>query len=179
MKESSISSSFNKIVIGLASPETVLEHSRGQVLKPETINHRTHKAEPYGLFCERIFGPMKNWECYCGKYKRMRYRGIVCDRCGVEITERRVRKERMGHIELVVPIVHVWYIRSLPNKIAALLDISTKKLDQIVYYDKYIVIQPGAAESLGIKKMDFMSENEYLDILDRLPEDNQSLPQRR
>jgi len=163
-------SSFNKITISLASPEVILEHSSGEVLKPETINYRTYKPERDGLFCERIFGPVKDYECHCGKYKRIRYKGIVCDRCGVEVTEKKVRRERMGHISLVVPVAHIWYFRSLPNKIGYLLGLPTKKLDQIIYYERYVVIQPGAVTGTdkwaNVKKMDFLTEEEYLDILD-------------
>jgi len=166
-------SSFNKITISLASPEVILEHSSGEVLKPETINYRTYKPERDGLFCERIFGPVKDYECHCGKYKRIRYKGIVCDRCGVEVTEKKVRRERMGHISLVVPVAHIWYFRSLPNKIGYLLGLPTKKLDQIIYYERYVVIQAGAVTGTDkwatVKKMDFITEEEYLDMLD-LPE---------
>ena len=165
-------SSFNKITISLASPETILERSYGEVLKPETINYRTYKPERDGLFCERIFGPVKDYECHCGKYKRIRYKGIVCDRCGVEVTEKKVRRERMGHIELVVPVVHIWFFRSLPNKIGALLGLQTKKLESIIYYERYVVINPGVKEADGVKRMDFLTEEEYLDILDSLPEGN-------
>ena len=162
-------SSFNKITISLASPEVILEHSSGEVLKPETINYRTYKPERDGLFCERIFGPVKDYECHCGKYKRIRYKGIVCDRCGVEVTEKKVRRERMGHISLVVPVAHIWYFRSLPNKIGYLLGLPTKKLDQIIYYERYVVINAGAAlniEGVNLKKMDFLTEEDYLDIID-------------
>jgi len=171
-------SSFNKITISLASPEVILEQSSGEVLKPETINYRTYKPERDGLFCERIFGPVKDYECHCGKYKRIRYKGIVCDRCGVEVTEKKVRRERMGHISLVVPVAHIWYFRSLPNKIGYLLGLPTKKLDQIIYYERYVVIQPGIASSVDgsmLTKMDFLTEEEYLDILDTLPKENQYL----
>ncbi len=172
-------SSFNKITISLASPEIILENSSGEVLKPETINYRTYKPERDGLFCERIFGPVKDYECHCGKYKRIRYKGIVCDRCGVEVTEKKVRRERMGHISLVVPVAHIWYFRSLPNKIGYLLGLPTKKLDQIIYYERYVVIQVGATaevEGLTLKKMDFLSEEEYLDIIDNpAMKDNQYL----
>ncbi len=167
--------SFNSITISLASPEMILERSSGEVLKPETINYRTYKPERDGLFCERIFGPVKDYECHCGKYKRIRYKGIVCDRCGVEVTEKKVRRERMGHIELVVPVVHIWFFRSLPNKIGALLGLQTKKLESIIYYERYVVINPGVKEADGIKRMDFLTEEEYLDILDSLPEGNQYL----
>jgi len=161
--------SFNKITISLASPEVILDQSSGEVLKPETINYRTYKPERDGLFCERIFGPVKDFECHCGKYKRIRYKGIICDRCGVEVTEKKVRRERMGHIALVVPVAHIWYFRSLPNKIGYLLGIPTKKLDQIIYYERYVVIQEGLANSIdgvNLKKNDFLSEEEYLDLID-------------
>ena len=173
-KESKIKSNFSKITISLASPEEILESSSGEVLKPETINYRTYKPERDGLFCERIFGPVKDYECHCGKYKRIRYKGIVCDRCGVEVTEKKVRRERTGHIHLVVPVAHIWYFRSLPNKIGYLLGIPTKKLDTIIYYERYVVIQPGVLEG-EVKVRDLLSEDEYLDILDKLPKDNQSL----
>ncbi len=166
---------FHKISIGLASPESILAESRGEVLKPETINYRTHKPERDGLFCERIFGPVKDYECACGKYKRIRYKGIVCDRCGVEVTEKKVRRDRVGHINLVVPVAHIWYFRSLPNKIGYLLGIPSKKLDMIIYYERYVVVQPGNATDADgepIQKMDFLTEEEYLDILDRLPKEN-------
>ena len=166
---------FNKISIGLASPESILAESRGEVLKPETINYRTHKPERDGLFCERIFGPVKDYECACGKYKRIRYKGIVCDRCGVEVTEKKVRRDRVGHINLVVPVAHIWYFRSLPNKIGYLLGLPSKKLDMIIYYERYVVIQPGIAKSeegAPLKKMDFLTEEEYLNILDTLPQEN-------
>ena len=169
---------FNKISIGLASPESVLSASKGEVLKPETINYRTHKPERDGLFCERIFGPVKDFECACGKYKRIRYKGIVCDRCGVEVTEKKVRRDRVGHINLIVPVAHIWYFRSLPNKIGYLLGLPSKKLDMIIYYERYVVIQAGAAvnaEAEPLKKMDFLSEEEYLDIMDALPPENQYL----
>ena len=174
-KENKTKSNFSKISIGLASPEEILENSSGEVLKPETINYRTYKPERDGLFCERIFGPIKDYECHCGKYKRIRYKGIVCDRCGVEVTEK-VRRERMGHIQLVVPVAHIWYFRSLPNKIGYLLGLPTKKLDSIIYYERYVVIQPGVKAEDGIAEYDLLSEEEYLDILDTLPkEDNQYL----
>ena len=172
-KDNKIKNNFTKISIGLASPEEILERSSGEVLKPETINYRTYKPERDGLFCERIFGPVKDYECHCGKYKRIRYKGIVCDRCGVEVTEKKVRRERMGHISLVVPVAHIWYFRSLPNKIGYLLGIQTKKLDSVIYYEKYIVIQPGAAEN--VKKLDLLAEEEYLQVLDSLPRENQLL----
>ena len=169
---------FNKISIGLASPEAILAESRGEVLKPETINYRTHKPERDGLFCERIFGPVKDYECACGKYKRIRYRGIVCDRCGVEVTEKKVRRDRVGHINLVVPVAHIWYFRSLPNKIGYLLGLPSKKLDMIIYYERYVVIQPGiakGAEGEEVNKMDFLTEEEYLNILETIPPENQYL----
>jgi DNA-directed RNA polymerase subunit beta' len=171
-------SNFNKITISLSSPETILEQSSGEVLKPETINYRTYKPERDGLFCERIFGPVKDYECHCGKYKRIRYKGIVCDRCGVEVTEKKVRRERMGHISLVVPVAHIWYFRSLPNKIGYLLGLPTKKLDQIIYYERYVVIQEGIAKKLDgeeLTRLEFLTEEEYLDILDTLPKENQYL----
>ena len=177
-KDNKFNSNFDKITISLASPESILERSHGEVLKPETINYRTYKPERDGLFCERIFGPVKDYECHCGKYKRIRYKGIVCDRCGVEVTEKKVRRERMGHIALVVPVAHIWYFRSLPNKIGYLLGLPTKKLDQIIYYERYVVINPGNAnnsEGEPLKKMDFITEEEYLDILDTLPKDNHYL----
>jgi DNA-directed RNA polymerase subunit beta' len=170
--------SFNSITISLASPEQILEQSSGEVLKPETINYRTYKPERDGLFCERIFGPVKDYECHCGKYKKMRYKGIVCDRCGVEVTEKKVRRERMGHIQLVVPVSHIWYFRSLPNKIGALLGLQSKKLDTIIYYERYVVINPGIAKNLDgseLNKMDFLTEEEYFDILESLPMENQYL----
>ena len=166
---------FDKISIGLASPESILAESRGEVLKPETINYRTHKPERDGLFCERIFGPVKDYECACGKYKRIRYKGIVCDRCGVEVTEKKVRRDRVGHINLVVPIAHIWYFRSLPNKIGYILGLPSKKLDMIIYYERYVVIQPGIAktpEGEAINRLDFLTEEEYLNILDTLPLEN-------
>ena len=168
-RENKIKTDFTKITIGLASPEEILENSYGEILKPETINYRTYKPERDGLFCERIFGPVKNYECYCGKYKRIRYKGIVCDRCGVEVTEKKVRRERSGHIQLVVPVAHIWYFRSLPNKIGYLLGLPTKKLDSIIYYERYVVIQTGEAEN--VKDMDLLSEEEYLNILDTLPKE--------
>lgn len=173
-KDNKIKSNFSKITIGLASPEQILENSYGEVLKPETINYRTYKPERDGLFCERIFGPVKDYECHCGKYKRIRYKGIVCDRCGVEVTEKKVRRERTGHIHLVVPVAHIWYFRSLPNKIGYLLGIPTKKLDSIIYYERYVVIQPGILEDRVAEK-DLLTEEEYLQLLDTLPKDNQLL----
>ena len=184
-KDSKVKNNFTKITIGLASPEEILENSYGEVTKPETINYRTYKPERDGLFCERIFGPTRDYECGCGKYKRIRYKGIVCDRCGVEVTEKNVRRERSGHIELVVPVAHIWYFRSLPNKIGYLLGLPTKKLDQVIYYEKYVVIQPGDFEGrtndkeevLGANKYDLLSEDEYLDIVEnKLTPENQMLP---
>ena len=172
-KDNKKNTGFSKISIGLASPEEILEQSSGEVLKPETINYRTYKPERDGLFCERIFGPVKDYECHCGKYKRIRYKGIVCDRCGVEVTEKKVRRERMGHIKLVVPVAHIWYYRSLPNKIGYLLGLPSKKLDSIIYYERYVVINPGAAE--GVERLDLLSEEAYFDVLDKLPKDNQLL----
>ena len=183
-KESKIKNNFTKITIGLASPEEILESSFGEVTKPETINYRTYKPERDGLFCERIFGPTKDYECACGKYKRIRYKGIVCDRCGVEVTEKKVRRERTGHIELVVPVAHIWYFRSLPNKMGYLLGLPTKKLDAVIYYEKYIVIQPGVVEGKkdqdgieinGSHKMDLLTEEEYIEIIENLPKDNEYL----
>ena len=169
-----IKTNFTKITIGLASPEEIQENSYGEVLKPETINYRTYKPERDGLFCERIFGPTKDYECHCGKYKRIRYKGIVCDRCGVEVTEKKVRRERAGHIQLVVPVAHIWYFRSLPNKMGYLLGIPTKKLDQIIYYERYVVVQPGAlADDFAVN--DLLTEDEYLEALSKLPRDNQYL----
>jgi len=173
-RDNKIKSNFTKITIGLASPEEILANSYGEVLKPETINYRTYKPERDGLFCERIFGPTKDYECHCGKYKRIRYKGIVCDRCGVEVTEKKVRRERAGHIALVVPVVHIWYFRSLPNKIGYLLGLPTKKLDTIIYYERYVVIQPGVlGEEVEVNQL--LTEDEYLDLLRKLPKENQYL----
>ncbi|MCY7349551.1 MAG: DNA-directed RNA polymerase subunit beta' [Cytophagaceae bacterium] len=172
-KNRKFTSDFQKVTISLASPESILESSYGEVTQPETINYRTYKPEMGGLFCERIFGPVKDWECHCGKYKRIRYKGIICDRCGVEVTEKKVRRERMGHIELVVPVAHIWYFRSLPNKIGYLLGLSTKKLDQVIYYERYVVVQAGITEK---EYLEFLTEDEYLDIIDKLPRENQLLP---
>src|SRR5437764_10976544 len=177
-KENRPRATFSKITIGLASPDSILERSYGEVLKPETINYRTYKPERDGLFCERIFGPVKDYECACGKYKRIRYKGIVCDRCGVEVTEKKVRRERMGHLKLTVPIVHIWYFKSLPNKIGYLLGISSKKLESIIYYERYVVIQPGRAatgvnlmtekgeERRNLAYLDLLSEEEYMSALE-------------
>ncbi len=175
-KENRPRPTFSQITIGLASPDSILERSYGEVLKPETINYRTYKPERDGLFCERIFGPVKDYECACGKYKRIRYKGIVCDRCGVEVTEKKVRRERMGHIKLVVPVVHIWYFKSLPNKIGYLLGVSSKKLESIVYYERFVVIQPGLRADKGQNYGDLLTEEEYLDILEALPKENQYLP---
>ncbi|MBU3928267.1 MAG: DNA-directed RNA polymerase subunit beta', partial [Bacteroidetes bacterium] len=174
-KDSKIPSTFNNITISLASPESILDRSHGEVLKPETINYRTYKPERDGLFCERIFGPIKDYECHCGKYKRIRYKGIVCDRCGVEVTEKKVRRERMGHIQLVVPVVHIWFFRSLPNKIGSMLGLQTKKLEMIIYYERYVVINPGIKKGNGVEYLDFLTEEEYFDVLDTLPPENQHL----
>ena len=177
-KETKVKTNFTKITIGLASPEEILSNSYGEVLKPETINYRTYKPERDGLFCERIFGPTKDYECHCGKYKRIRYKGNVCDRCGVEVTEKKVRRERSGHIQLVVPVAHIWYFRSLPNKIGYLLGIPTKKLDAVIYYERYIVIQPGVMaknKEIPVQKFDLLSEEEYEAIQDRLPQGNDFL----
>ncbi|MCF8302980.1 MAG: DNA-directed RNA polymerase subunit beta' [Bacteroidales bacterium] len=174
-KENKITSDFSRITVSLASPEEILERSSGEVLKPETINYRTFKPERDGLFCERIFGPVKDYECHCGKYKRIRYKGIVCDRCGVEVTEKKVRRERQGHIQLVVPVAHIWFFRSLPNKIGALLGLQTKKLDSIIYYERYVVINPGVKAADGVKYLDFLTEEEYFDIMESLPRENQQL----
>ena len=157
-RDTKVKSDFTKISIALSSPEEILERSCGEVLKPETINYRTYKPERDGLFCERIFGPVKDYECHCGKYKRIRYKGIVCDRCGVEVTEKKVRRERIGHISLVVPVAHIWYFKSLPNKMGYLLGLPTKKLDSIIYYERYVVINPGVKEADGIKYLDFLTE---------------------
>src|SRR6202142_423715 len=185
-KENRPKATFSKITIGLASPDSILERSYGEVLKPETINYRTYKPERDGLFCERIFGPVKDYECACGKYKRIRYKGIVCDRCGVEVTEKKVRRERMGHIKLVVPVVHIWYFKSLPNKIGYLLGVSSKKMESIVYYERYVVVNAGEAEEMIRQKINLkenedshqqlITEDEYLEILDGLPKENQFLP---
>ena len=171
-KENKVKSNFSRISISLASPEDISARSCGEVLKPETVNYRTYKPERDGLFCEKIFGPTKDYECYCGKYKRIRYRGIVCDRCGVEVTEKKVRRERMGHISLTVPVAHIWYFKSAPNKISALLGLPAKKLESVIYYEKYIVVNPGQT---GIEKMELLSEDEYLDQLAKFP-DNNNLP---
>ncbi len=171
--------SFDSIILSLASPDSILERSYGEVLKPETINYRSYKPERDGLFCERIFGPVKDYECYCGKYKRIRYKGIVCDRCGVEVTEKKVRRERMGHIRLVVPVVHIWYFKSLPNKIGYLLGFSSKKLETMIYYERYVVIQPGVIadrEVNGSNEKDLLTEEEYLDLMESLPRENHLLP---
>ena len=170
-KDNKVKSNFERISISLASPEDIKERSSGEVLKPETVNYRTYKPERDGLFCEKIFGPTKDYECHCGKYKRIKYRGIVCDRCGVEVTEKKVRRERMGHIELTVPVAHIWYFKSAPNKIAAMLGIAAKKLESVIYYEKYIVTAPGET---GLNKLDLLSEDEYLDLLLQYP-DNQNL----
>ena len=174
-KDNNTRKEFHKITISLASPETILEQSHGEVLKPETINYRTLKPERDGLFCEKIFGPMKDWECHCGKYKRIRYKGVICDRCGVEVTERKVRRERMGHIQLVVPVAHIWFFKSLPNKIGALLGLATKEVEAVVYYEKFIVIQGGILESDEIKKGKLLNEEEYFELAEKLPAENRLL----
>src|SRR6187401_1912200 len=174
-KENRPKATFSQITIGLASPDSILERSYGEVLKPETINYRTYKPERDGLFCERIFGPVKDYECACGKYKRIRYKGIVCDRCGVEVTEKKVRRERMGHIKLVVPVVHIWFFKSLPNKIGYILGLSSKNLESIIYYERYVVIQAGVKGDEGVDYMDLLTEEEYFEVLDTLPEGNQML----
>jgi len=178
LKKKKPNSNFQKISIGLASPEAILQESYGEVLKPETINYRTHKPERDGLFCERIFGPIKDYECACGKYKRIRYKGIICDRCGVEITDKNVRRARLGHIRLIIPVVHIWYFKALPNKIGYLLGLSSKKIDMIIYYERYLVIQVGVAcrpDKIPLEEMSLLTENEYLSIIDRLPLNNKSL----
>ena len=181
--ETQIKNDFNSITISLASPESIKRRSYGEVTKPETVNYRTYKPERDGLFCERIFGPTRDWECHCGKYKRIRYKGIVCDRCGVEVTEKKVRRERMGHIELVVPVAHIWFFRTLPNKIGTLLDIPSKKLEQVIYYETYVVVQPGkavrydaAGEAVPLNERELLTEEEYNEILHTLPEGNDQLP---
>ncbi|HNQ69151.1 MAG TPA: DNA-directed RNA polymerase subunit beta' [Bacteroidales bacterium] len=174
-KDNKVKNNFSQITISLASPEEIQEMSSGEVTKPETINYRTYKPERDGLFCERIFGPVKDYECHCGKYKRIRYKGIVCDRCGVEVTEKKVRRERTGHIKLEVPVAHIWYFKTLPNKIGYLLGLPGKKLDSIIYYERYIVIQPGVKAIDGIQEQDFLTEDEYLEIMDTLPRENQML----
>lgn len=173
-RENRVGSDFSRITICLSSPDTILERSYGEVLKPETINYRTYKPERDGLFCERIFGPVKDYECYCGKYKRIRYKGIICDRCGVEVTEKKMRRERMGHIKLVVPVVHIWYFKSLPNKIGYLLGISSKKMESVIYYERYIVVNPGVLEGT-VNRLDQISEEDYLDFLEKIPKENQLL----
>ena len=178
------STAFNKISIGLASPEEILRLSSGEVLKPETINYRSYKPERDGLFCEHIFGPTKDYECSCGKYKRIRYKGIVCDRCGVEVTEKKVRRERMGHIQLVVPVAHIWYFRSLPNKMGYLLGMPTKKLESIIYYEKYVVVQSGVlqGQEIGEEIVEdhmLLDEDQYNELLSRLPQDNEYLEDTR
>src|SRR5574344_926533 len=171
-KDSKIKNNFTKITIGLASPEEILENSYGEVTKPETINYRTYKPERDGLFCERIFGPTKDYECACGKYKRIRYKGIVCDRCGVEVTQKSVRRERMGHIMLAVPVVHIWFLRSLPSKIAGILGMPTKDVERIVYYESYVVVQPG---NTGLMQRDLLTEDQYLDVLDGLSKEEREM----
>ena len=179
-KDNNKKTGFSKISIGLASPDEIMQLSSGEVLKPETINYRTYKPERDGLFCERIFGPTKDYECHCGKYKRIRYKGIVCERCGVEVTEKKVRRERMGHIKLVVPVAHIWYLRSLPSKMAALLGIPTKKLDSVIYYEKYIILRAGvlAGQMIDDEVVEdnmLLDEEDYDALMARLPEGNQQL----
>jgi DNA-directed RNA polymerase subunit beta' len=174
-KDNNVRKDFTKITISLASPESILERSKGEVTKPETINYRTYKAERDGLFCERIFGPVKDWECHCGKYKRIRYKGVICDHCGVEVTERKVRRERMGHIQLVIPVAHIWFFKSLPNRLGAFVGLPSKAVESVIYFEKFAVIQAGAAEELGIKKLDLLTEEEYFDLLDKLPKENNLL----
>jgi DNA-directed RNA polymerase subunit beta' len=174
-KDSNTRKEFSKITISLASPETILEQSHGEVVRPETINYRTYKPERDGLFCEKIFGPTKDWECHCGKYKRIRYKGIVCDRCGVEVTERKVRRERLGHIQLVVPVAHIWFFKSLPNKMGALLGFKSKEIDSIVYYERYVIVNPGIMESENIRMKTILTEDEYFEIIDQLPPENKML----
>ena len=175
-RDNKLKTNFTKISIGLASPEEILEASYGEVLKPETINYRTYKPERDGLFCERIFGPVKDYECHCGKYKRIRYKGIVCDRCGVEVTEKKVRRERSGHIQLVVPVAHIWYFRSTPNKIGYLLGMPTKKLEAVIYYEKYIILQTGVLEGVeGVEVGELLDEDRYVELMEQLPSDNQYL----
>ena len=174
-KDTKVKTNFTKITVSLASPEEIQDLSSGEVTKPETINYRTYKPERDGLFCERIFGPCKDYECHCGKYKRIRYKGIVCDRCGVEVTEKKVRRERMGHIKLEVPVAHIWYFKTLPNKIGYLLGLPSKKLDSVIYYERYIVLQPGPKAEEGIAELDLLTEEEYVQIIDSLPRENQML----
>ena len=188
-KDTNTRKEFSRITVSLASPEKILDQSHGEVLKPETINYRTYKPERDGLFCEKIFGPVKDWECNCGKYKRIRYKGTVCDRCGVEVTERKVRRERMGHIQLVVPVAHIWFFKSSPNKIGALLGLSAKNLESVIYYENFLVIQPGAAEGFQfrekkdkekkedvlVKERTLLSEEEYYNVIDNLPPENRLL----
>ena len=166
---------FSSITINLASPEVILDRSHGEVLKPETINYRSFKPEKDGLFCEKIFGPVKDWECYCSKYKRIRYKGIICDRCGVEVTRKSVRRERMGHIALSVPVVHIWYFRTLPNKIGHLLNLRTKKLEKVIYYEEYVVVQAGCAAEHGIEDNQLLKEEDYYDVLYKIRDDNNRL----
>ena len=171
-KDNNSRKDFTKITVSLASPESILKRSKGEVTKPETINYRTYKAERDGLFCERIFGPVKDWECHCGKYKRIRYKGVICDHCGVEVTERKVRRERMGHIQLVIPVAHIWFFKSLPNRLGAFVGLPSKALDTVIYFEKYVVIQPGIAKEFGIEKLNLLTEDEYFDIWDKLPKEN-------
>ncbi|MEX0927938.1 MAG: DNA-directed RNA polymerase subunit beta', partial [Balneolales bacterium] len=174
-KREPVSKDFKGLRISLSSAENILSRSHGEVLNPETINYRTFKPEKDGLFCEKIFGPVKDWECHCGKYKRIRYKGIICDRCGVEVTRKAVRRERMGHISLCVPVVHIWYFKSLPNKIVYLLGFSSKNLEKIVYYENFVVTNPGIARDMGYKMGDLLTEEEYHDILGQLPDEHHEL----
>ena len=176
-KDNNVRKDFSKITISLASPESILERSHGEVTKPETINYRTYKSERDGLFCERIFGPLKDWECSCGKYKRIRYKGVICDHCGVEVTERKVRRERMGHIQLVIPVAHIWFFKSSPSRIASYVGIQSKTLEAVIYYEEYIVVQAGAAEELGVNNLDLLAEEDYFKILEQLSKENQLLPE--
>src|SRR5210317_2505852 len=171
-KTQQIKKNFNSLTVSLASPESILERSYGEVLKPETINYRSFKPEKDGLFCEKIFGPVKDWECHCGKYKRIRYKGIICDRCGVEVTQKSVRRERMGHIALAVPVVHIWFFRAQPSKIGNIIGLSLKELEKVIYYESYIVINPGPT---GLSVNDLISEDQYFEVLNSLPEGNEKL----
>ncbi len=163
---------FSKITISIASPNDILEQSHGEVTKPETINYRSFKPEKDGLFCEKIFGPVKDWECHCGKYKRIRYKGIICDRCGVEVTQKSVRRERMGHISLAVPVVHIWFFRSLPTKIGYLLDMSPKNLEKVIYYEQYVVVSPGKSD---LKEKQLINEDEFFKQTESHGEVNEDL----
>ena len=163
---------INSITIGLASPDDILSRSYGEVTKPETINYRSFRPEKDGLFCEKIFGPTRDWECFCGKYKRIRYKGIICDRCGVEVTQKSVRRERMGHIGLAVPVVHIWFFRAQPSKIGNIIGVSLKELEKIIYYESYVVLNPGIT---GLSRLDLISEDQYFEVLNSLPDGNEKL----